>query len=160
MKNQIQTASEEKYSNHTSTLAHETRRSMKSLVMLCIAIVMSLSMGLSSCSQSATAQSGGNVSNVGKIPDGTYSIGDVTITFSGKKVITKNKAHTDLGYDTYGSEQEYTYIIKGDDLIIKKEKDAKIVKFILDGNDLILFTDYYSNYSSASRRNGIIYTKV
>ena len=159
MKKQIEIASEVNNSSSASKLASVVRENKWGLAMLILLLfVVSVGLGLSSCGQSATAQTGGIVDNSGKIPDGTYvntesgeKPGDFYITISGKKIVSGRVGDS-------GSSSEANYIIKDGDFIRYRDKDARIVKYILDGDKLIIFDEFYTSTNS-SRNFGRVYTK-
>jgi len=122
MTNQIQTASEAKNSNLTSTLAHETRKNKQWLSMLVIAAFVVLT-ALTSCGSGGGSRSGSSSDGSDKILNGTYSAmtgdsrGEVSLTFSGNK----------LKMVARGTVQELTYELVED----YKEKDFSRGKLIV-----------------------------
>ena len=116
-----------------------------------------LGMGLSACNQ-VGAQAGENIRKVSKIPDGTYTFGEgnseKSVTVSGNKIIMN------IGSSIYNG--EYTAILMDNDLILyhKEWGTAYYIKYILDGNNLILFPEFYNpggNYPHC--REGQVFTK-
>jgi len=127
------------------------------IVTLIVAVF--LGMGLSACSQ-VGAQVGENIRKVSKIPDGTYILGNQSLTVSGNK-ITMNLII--LSNYVGGGIGEFTSILLDNDLILynKDEGNAYYIKYILDGNNLILFPDFYSTGGSSnpSPPKGKVFTK-
>jgi len=152
MTNQIQTASEAKNSNLSSTLAHETRKNKQRLSSFAIvALVLAIGIGLSACGQAGT-QTGSSVSNVSRIPDGTYVNGsnnNISWTFS------RNK----LTVSQYGNVVEFTYFVKDGDFIRYSNRGSNVGRFYLDGGNLILFESFYDHSAHSSGTSGEVYTK-
>ena len=116
------------------------------LVIAAIAVVVGI--GLSACGQ-ANTQNGGNVNNVDRIPDGTYISRWESWTFSGNKVTVSSQS------DRNGT---FTYFVKEGD-IIRYDDYALIEKYFLDGENLIIFSNFYKNYASGSTAEGTIFRK-
>ena len=118
--------------------------------LLTTVMVMSLTVGLSACSE-GVAQTRQVQSNVGnRIPDGTYVWGESSLTFSGNRIFMDGYISVGISHETmevrisptdpYNAwKAEYYYIVRDNILVLHNRFGARNLMYILDGNRLIIY---------------------